>query len=232
MSKLIVCSGCGKTRPKAGHDLCKRCYARRLVVCFECGEKKRLRARGLCPDCYQRSCRKSKPLVVCTGCGTPPPLVACGLCETCYLREYPKSMPLIVCADCGKKRPHAAHGLCKTCFEKTRISECTRCGETKRRAARGLCHRCYRHVYKDPGIVERMAAREAEDDRKGASLRSTASRRRSRTAATPMQDMPQAISSCPKTPRAGSLSSVTLSATTITPTVGRPEAQPGGSPKC
>ena len=83
---------------------------------------------------------------------------------TCYYRKYPK--PLVVCGNCGEARPHAAHGLCKNCFEKTRIIVCTRCGETKQRAARGLCHRCYRHVYKDPGIVERMAAREAEDAEK------------------------------------------------------------------
>ena len=73
---------------------------------------------------------------------------------------------LIVCADCGEKRPYAAHGLCHVCYEKTRIIECTRCKETKRRAAHGLCHRCYKQVHRDPGIVERMAAREATDAEK------------------------------------------------------------------
>ena len=71
-----------------------------------------------------------------------------------------------MCGDCGEARPHAAHGLCKNCFEKTRIIVCTRCEETKQRAARGLCHRCYRHVYIDPGLVERMAAREATEAEK------------------------------------------------------------------
>ncbi len=166
MAKRLVirCSECGKARYSASHGLCAACYKRsRMIVCAECGETRPHCAHGLCGACYHRSRHPiSKPPVLCSGCGNDQPLVREGLCADCYQREHPRAK-LIVCAECGKTTCRGGSDLCNSCYQKTCIIECARCGETKRRAAHGLCAKCYHHVYRDPKIVDRMAARAEQD---------------------------------------------------------------------
>lgn len=53
--ELIVCTGCGKTRPCRAKGLCARCYQRAAVAeCARCGEVKRKAAKGLCHQCYKQ----------------------------------------------------------------------------------------------------------------------------------------------------------------------------------
>lgn len=102
---------------------------------------------------------------MCSDCGNERSLVGNGLCEDCYRSRNPDSNQLIECSECGRTRIHIARGLCRSCYVKSNVVECGECGETKPHAARGLCHRCYKRLHRDPGIIEREAAREADLER-------------------------------------------------------------------